>query len=225
VLVPSLASVFSAAGLITTDVVYTFFRSANETVEAGKGLPAERLTELNKSFRELDVETQDALDVLNVPADRRELVHEVGLSYRRQILDFDVEVPAGVLTPSDVSTAVRAFDDRYAAIYGVGAAAPENGYDLKGFRVTGVGRLRRALPRVTGDVIASSPPPIGTRTALSAPDVDELDELDLYRGEQLPPGAELAGPAIVEYADTTLLVPRGWRARVDGYNNLVLVRS
>jgi N-methylhydantoinase A len=55
--------------------------------------------------------------------------------------------------------------------------------------------------------------------------VDELDELDLYRGERLSPGASLTGPAIVEFVDTTLLVPRGWAARVDGHNNLLLVRS
>ncbi|HUA03966.1 MAG TPA: hydantoinase/oxoprolinase family protein [Solirubrobacteraceae bacterium] len=225
VLVPSLASVFSAAGLITTDVVYTFVRSASDTVEAGDGLSPERLTELNKAFRELDAEAQNALDVLNVPADRRELIHEVGLSYRRQILDFDVEVPAGVLAPGDVAKAVRAFDDRYASIYGVGAAAPENGYDLKGFRVTGIGRLRRAFAGGTDEVVASSAQPVGARTALPGPDVDELEELDLYRGDQLPPGASLAGPAIVEYADTTLLVPRGWGATVDGYNNLLLTRS
>jgi N-methylhydantoinase A len=225
VLVPSLASVFSAAGLITTDVVYTFVRSANETVETGNGLPSARLTELNKAFLELDTEAQQALDVLHVPADRRELIHEVGLSYRRQILDFDVEVPAGVLAPSDVLDAVRVFDDRYASIYGMGAAAPENGYDLKGFRVTGIGRLRRALPAATDDVSLTRAEPVGTRSALPASDVDELDELDLYRGERLSPGASLTGPAIVEFVDTTLLVPRGWAARVDGHNNLLLVRS
>jgi N-methylhydantoinase A len=224
VLIPSLASVFSAAGLVTTDVVYTFMRSASETVEPSNGLDPERLAELNEAFVVLDAEAEGALDVLNVPADRRELIHEIGLSYRRQILDFDVEVHPGELSPRDVEKALRAFDDRYASIYGVGAAAPENGYDLKGFRVTGIGRLHRALPAGEEPVASSSAQPFGTRMALPAPDADELDELDLYRGEELPPGGSLAGPAIVEYADTTLLVPRGWGASVDGFNNLLLGR-
>jgi N-methylhydantoinase A len=50
VLVPRLASVFSAAGLITTDIVYTFARSTNLTIEPTTGLDAEKLTELAEAF-------------------------------------------------------------------------------------------------------------------------------------------------------------------------------
>ena len=38
----------------------------------------------------------------------------------------------------------------------------------------------------------------------------------------LAPGAEFAGPAIVEQPDTTTLVPAGWRCRVDAAANLIL---
>lgn len=225
VLVPRLASVFSASGLITTDIVYTFARSMNETIEPAGQFTAGRLDSLNEAFAELDAEVQQALDVLNIAADRRELVHEVGLSYRRQILDFDVEVEPGRLTSGHIEAATRVFDERYASIYGIGAAAPENGYDMKAFRVTGIGRLRTTR---TDRVDATSPSraePVGTRTALPAATVDELAELDLYRGDRLAPGAQLTGPAIVEYADTTLLVPRGWVARVNGSSDLLLTRE
>ena len=38
-------------------------------------------------------------------------------------------------------------------------------------------------------------------------------------------GAEIAGPAIVEQADTTTLVEPGWRARVDADGTLLLERA
>lgn len=225
VLVPRLASVFSAAGLITTDIVYTFARSMNETIEPAGEFSAAQLDSLNTAFAELDAEVQQALDVLNIAPSRRELTHEVGLSYRRQILDFDVQVPPGRLTSGHIETATRVFDERYASIYGIGAAAPENGYDMKAFRVTGIGRVRKA-PSARTDAIAPSPAePVGSRVALPAAVVDELAELDLYRGERLAPGAYLTGPAIVEYVDTTLLVPRGWTARVNGSSDLLLTRE
>ena len=44
----------------------------------------------------------------------------------------------------------------------------------------------------------------------------------IFRRERLAPGAELAGPAIVEQADTTVLVYPGQIARVDALNNLTL---
>jgi N-methylhydantoinase A len=225
VLVPRLASVFSASGLITTDIVYTFARSMNETIEPAGAVGAGQLESLNQAFAELDAEVEQALDVLNIPGDRREVVHEVGLSYRRQILDFDVQVPPGRLSARHIETATRVFDERYASIYGVGAAAPENGYDMKAFRVTGIGRLRTGVASHGDAAPPSLAEPLGSRSALPAATVDELVELDLYRGERLPAGAYLTGPAIVEYVDTTLMVPRGWTARVNGSSDLLLTRE
>ena len=43
---------------------------------------------------------------------------------------------------------------------------------------------------------------------------------DLYTREELDPGAEFSGPAIVTQADCTVLVPPGWTARVDSYANI-----
>jgi N-methylhydantoinase A len=223
VLVPRLASVFSAAGLITTDIVYTFSRSTNLTIEPTTGLDAEQLAELAQAFEELDHEAERALDLLNVAPAQRSLVHEIGLSYRRQILDFNVDVSGGTLSPSDLELALRTFDERYAAIYGVGAAAPETGYDLKALRVVGIGHLRREQPHVA-QVTATGARAIGSRIALPAAHVDELEALDLHRGEDLAVGAAVAGPAIVEYRDTTVLVPRAWTATVDGAFNLALER-
>jgi N-methylhydantoinase A len=48
---------------------------------------------------------------------------------------------------------------------------------------------------------------------------------DFYIRERLRPGARLRGPAVVaEYSATTVLPP-GWRARVDAWENLVLERT
>ena len=35
----------------------------------------------------------------------------------------------------------------------------------------------------------------------------------------------LAGPAIVEERETTIVVPPGWEAKVDAYRNLILERA
>lgn len=45
-----------------------------------------------------------------------------------------------------------------------------------------------------------------------------------YDRERLPPGAVFDGPALVLQMDSTVLVPPGWSARVDGYHNLILER-
>ena len=49
-------------------------------------------------------------------------------------------------------------------------------------------------------------------------------ETPVYRREQLPPGATLRGPAIVEQLDSTTVVWPAQTARVDAYGNLILER-
>ena len=44
----------------------------------------------------------------------------------------------------------------------------------------------------------------------------------VHRGEELGPGAEVAGPAIVEMAETTIVVPPGDTGRVDPYGSFVI---
>ena len=45
------------------------------------------------------------------------------------------------------------------------------------------------------------------------------EEVPVYRGNDLAPGATLAGPAIVEEATTTVLVPEDAEAAIDALGN------
>jgi N-methylhydantoinase A len=215
VIVPRHASVFSAAGLISTDVVYSFARSTHKTVSPERALADGDLAELNAAFAALDEQVRAAFAAHGLEP---ELAHEVDLCYLRQILDFDIRVPVRDLSGEDVATAVGAFDERYAAIYGEGAAAPDAGYDLKAYRAIGTGRIATRAAVAEGTVEPSAAVTKGRRRA----GVGERADTDVYAGAGLAPGASLRGPALVEYDDTTVLVPDGWAASVDALSNLVL---
>jgi N-methylhydantoinase A len=216
VVVPRLASVFSAAGLISTDIVYSFARSTHQTIGADRALAG--LDDLNAAFASLDAQVRDAFAAHAVEP---ELAHEVDLCYLRQILDFDIRVPARELGAEDVADAVATFDERYAAIYGAGAAAPDAGYDLKAYRAIGTGRIAR-LQHAASDVSVHDAVASGSRAALASATADGLSSVAVFAGGDLTPGARLNGPALVEYDDTTILVPGGWSAHVDGLSSLVL---
>jgi N-methylhydantoinase A len=47
----------------------------------------------------------------------------------------------------------------------------------------------------------------------------------LYNREKLRAGHRFAGPAIVAEYSATTIVPPGWRARIDAFENLILVPS
>ena len=44
----------------------------------------------------------------------------------------------------------------------------------------------------------------------------------VYRRSDLPAGAVLKGPAVVEQMDTTTVIPTGVKATVDEYLNIIL---
>jgi len=44
----------------------------------------------------------------------------------------------------------------------------------------------------------------------------------VYDRSLLANGHSLVGPALIESEQTTLLIPPGWRMRVDRYNNAVI---
>ncbi|HEV2116720.1 MAG TPA: hypothetical protein VGR48_11880, partial [Terriglobales bacterium] len=46
-----------------------------------------------------------------------------------------------------------------------------------------------------------------------------------FRWESLQPGNQVAGPAILEGANTTYFIPDAWMATLDGLGNAVVRRS
>ena len=54
---------------------------------------------------------------------------------------------------------------------------------------------------------------------------DASTETAIWDRNTLPAGSILSGPAIVEQLDSTIVVPDGWIAHVDGYMNLILTRE
>jgi N-methylhydantoinase A len=225
VIVPAMASVFSAAGLVSSDLVYSTAKSTQKVVRPGGEIDAADLAEINAIFAELGGRIGRDLDAHGIPDERRSLNFSVEMSYLRQVLNFGVEVPGGQLTAAQVAQLVRTFDERYVAIYGPGAAAPESGYTLKSYKVIGVGRLERAAVSSNGATAgadATAPRTKGQRRALADVRSGAMATVDVYDGPQLAPGASFEGPAIVEYTDTTVLVPDGGRASVDAHHNLHL---
>ena len=116
-----------------------------------------------------------------------------------------------------------AFRARYAELYGSGALVHASGIDLVNCRVIGVGRVARPMPLPALPGAADARPALSGVRAVWLPDGGEARvRVPVYDGERLLPGMTLAGPALVERRDTTILVQLGDRAAVDGAGSLVI---
>nr|MBA3810001.1 hypothetical protein [Solirubrobacterales bacterium] len=78
-----------------------------------------------------------------------------------------------------------------------------------------------AAPQLAAPAPPGEPPGSETRTVVFA---GEPLQTKVIRGAPLP-GAQLAGPALVAQADSTLLVPPGWSGEADAHGTLRLRRG
>lgn len=149
------------------------------------------------------------------------------LRYAGQAYELRVDLDIDRLNVDEV---VEAFGAEHERLYGFRDPAAPIELGTARLSVTGppVALPAEELPeRPTG---AAGPVPAGRRELLpwmSTVDgvVDGPVVAEVYRRSELLAGDGFAGPAVVEQEDTTVVVPAGWKATVDGGGNLRLERQ
>jgi N-methylhydantoinase A len=138
-----------------------------------------------------------------------DLVAVYDVRYRGQA--FELSVTAGVRPqPDELRAAFEALhEDRY------GYSDPEQTLELVTIRVAA--SVAGVEVELAGDG-ADNEPAGGRRLAV----IDGVQtEVEVLRGAPAP-GREITGPAIVELAESTLLVAPGWSGAVDATGTIVL---
>src|SRR5499427_2291952 len=191
---PASAGVASAIGLLGAEVALDLSRSHLAAFE-GDG-PAEAEAIFAEMRREAD-------DLLGRPA--AAYVREVDLRYAGQ--GYELTVP--------FAGARAAFEELYARRYGL--ASPGEPVEATTWRLTAVLETPVVdLPPVTG----RRSPALPRERLAYFPECGGYGATAVYDRDQLAPGGELEGPAIVEERESTTVLPPGVRAVVDEYGSL-----
>jgi N-methylhydantoinase A len=210
VVIPPTPGNFSAIGMLLMDLR----RDVSEMIL--RALRPETLPELERAFRALEAESERT-----IRADEGGRVQEVvfqrfaDLRYRGQ--QTTVKVPLGPsLELDDVRQRYeRAYEVRY------GHAGRNLPVEVVSLRVAAHGLRRRAqLATVrAGDATAGGGP--GARDVYFKPD-GWLMACPVWRRGDLPPGARLTGPAIVEEPSSTTVLEPGDELEVNPFGYLVI---
>ena len=210
VIVPQGPSVFSAWGMLMTDLVQEYAQTFAGLLE-DIGMDS-----VHTEAAQLAGQARADLTRGGFGASDSTVETEVSLRYFGQ--EHALEVP--VLEGDDFDTLRLRFDGLHRRRYGHAMKDP---VQLVHLRVRGIGRNRRPELQSVPARESGAPEPRATRPAYCFAR-REIVDFAIYTRDGLCAGDTVSGPAIVEEATTTLVFHSDQEAHVDGYGHLFIVR-
>jgi N-methylhydantoinase A len=200
VVVPRLAAVLSAWGMLTSDLRYEVARS--HLGDAGRlDGPA-----LRAVYDELEAEGRRRLASATFEGEVR-VLRTAEMRYGEQIFEVSVSLDGIDWTAADLLEQIAAaFHRRHEELYTY--SLPDQEAVLVNARVAVIG----LLPAPPHEPLLPERPPAAPRDRRRAW-LGAWTELPVFAFEALAPGQSIAGPAIVESPTTTVLLRQGDRAR------------
>lgn len=212
VLIPARPGITNALGCAVADLRHDFSRTVN------RGLGDLAPDELGALFAAQRAEGEALIARETVPLDRVEAVHSVDMQFVGQTHLLRVDIPDPGLSPAALQSLFEtAYDRRFRV------KLPEIRARLVNVNTSVIGRrppldLSRLIDpkarRATPEQARS-----GTRRVVFA---DGARQIPVYLREHLPATAGIAGPALLEQFDTTILLAPGDQALPDAMGNLIV---
>lgn len=208
------ASVWSALGIATADVLYTFGRPLYETAPFDPHTVARTFEELESQAREvIEAEMSHVLDW--------ELKRFASCKYGQQIFVVEAPVPAGELGSKQMETIVNSFEELYAERFGAEAGYRQAGVQLTRLNLRLIGHGEH--PHVPSVNVA--PRPAAAEAQKGERDVYWQEhrgtrQTKIWDGSKLGCGDWIDGPGVIEFPDSTVVVRPGGSLALDSFGNV-----
>ena len=211
VIVPQAPSVFSAWGMLMTDIVQEYSQTILTLLD---DLDMDSLAE---STRQLEDQAQAGLAEGGFAPDVRLIERSAEMRYFGQEHNLEVSID-GVASLDELRAR---FDEAHSRRYGHQMGDP---VQLVNIRVRGIGReAKPELPEIAGRE-GAGPAPRASRDAYCFA-TGALAEFSVYGRDDLCAGDRLTGPAIVEEATTTIIFFSDQTAVIDKFGQIVITQE
>jgi N-methylhydantoinase A len=212
VVIPRAADVFSAWGMLMSDLRRDFFLTRLVP------LTTENAGRVDGALAELTDAALAQFAQEGVEAGQVRFIRYGNLRYENQEHSVEVELADGPIDAAAVAATAASFHESYEREYTYRLDAPVEFVGAHLVAVAEVGKLAPERLPATGRTLEDAVK--GRRTVDYA--LEGIHEATVYDGELLEPGAAFAGPAIVETKGTTTVVHPGNEVRVDDFGNLLI---
>jgi N-methylhydantoinase A len=217
--VPSLASVFSAAGMLTGGILHseeTTFPAVFPLTEAqGEGLRG--------AFDGMRKNLDRLFAAEDIPPGDRRYTRFLHVKFRLQPTALAVPVPPDWNLYAQQDALLDAFERQYRELYGPNAGYRAAGVEIVKCRLDGIATtvLPELAPEKETPNADASAAVVATRPVY-LPEHNEYRPTKVYDGSRLKPGMAFAGPGIIERMGDTIVLPSFGTARVDKFGNVLI---
>ena len=213
VIVPPAPGVFSAFGMLFSDLRYDFVRTWFTSLDDAP------FDGMEQAYRALERQGRDAIAATAVKPQRIAVKRAADMRYVGQEHAVTVDLPMAVFARKDRKAIKRHFDAMHAQRYGT--SAPQERAEIVSLRSTVTGLMHKPPQGKIARGQRTAPKAAfgGKRPVYYA---GRFHATPTYRRAVLLSGNRIKGPALIEeYASTTVLMP-GDTLEVDQFGNLVI---
>jgi N-methylhydantoinase A len=210
VVVPTNCAVFSAWGMLRTDLRRDYIRTRVTRLDSA--LPEE----LGETFRELQRAASEEFGEDGVGPERLAFNRYADMRYLGQEHTVKVPFPVGETETEELSEAARRFHDAHEREYAFRLDSP---VEIVNYHLAAYGAVRKPKVATLASAGRSAEDAIKGRREVDF-DAYGVHQADIFDRALLEPEAEFSGPAVVEEPATTIVVLPGHRVVVDDYGNL-----
>ena len=210
VVVPAAAAVFSAWGMMMSDLRRDFFVTHLVDLNGDGG------AEIEKTFSKTEVKALATFGDEGIPADKVSFLRYGKFRYQNQEHTTEVLLAGDTITEDSLAKIVADFHETYEREYTYRLDAPVEMVGIHLVAKAEVGKLEMRPTKM------GVPDPSGAVKGIRLVDyaLEGAHEATIYDGDKLTPGMEFNGPAIVEDSGTTVVIHPANSVTIDAYRNI-----
>lgn len=210
VVVPSAASVFSAWGMMMSDLRRDFFVTRLIEMKEGAGEAIETL------FADTEREARSTFEAEGITGDKVKFLRYGKFRYQNQEHTTEVLLEDGAITDAVLEKIAGDFHEAYEREYTYRLDAPVEMVGIHLVAMAEIGKLEMKPEEAKGTPASQAIK--GEREVDYA--LEGKHRATIYDGEKLEPGMNFDGPAIVEDPGTTVVIHPQNKVEIDAYRNI-----
>ena len=216
VYVPGDSGVFSAFGMLTTDVVF----QEQQSVLLKTPFDVPQIEKINRLLDELHDRVANRFESQGYDRSRVSFRRSVDMRFSMQVHELDVDLPARPIDLATLEESLADFVAKYERTYGKGSSYKAAGVEIVTARLFGTVEMDR--PRL------DSPSGPGARTSILGtrnvyfPSLKQFVSTEIHAGAAVVAGQRVNGPAIIQRIGDTIVIPPKTKADVDRHGTIAI---